>query len=90
MAGDLFGFAPPASEFKDIRNQKEAVAEEKAALCLELNKLCKTPPRSLGAASINSVRQWRATHASALKTLNAKDSSRQQLHAAINSLRAFE
>lgn len=41
---DLFGYAEPAAPFRDIRNTRESVAEEKARLCLELNAICKTPP----------------------------------------------
>lgn len=51
MAQDLFGHEPPESSvpaFKDIRDQREVVAEEKAVLCAELNRLCKTPPPLAG------------------------------------------
>lgn len=87
---DLFGHVPVAPEFRDIRNTRESVAEEKARLCLELNALCKTPPRSLGSASINRVREWRAAHKSALRALASKDSSRAQLASAINTMRSYE
>jgi hypothetical protein len=86
---DLFGHVAPAPEFVDIRNQRESVAEEKARLCMELNSLCKTPPRSLGAASIQVVRSWRAELKNAMKVLASKDSSRQQLTAAISTMRGF-
>lgn len=41
---DLFGYEPPQVPFKDIRNTRESVAEEKARLCMRLNELCRTPP----------------------------------------------
>lgn len=47
MSVDLFGPVPAAAPapFKDIRNQCESVAEEKARLCMELNRLLQTPPQ---------------------------------------------
>lgn len=90
MNADLFDYSPPAAPFKDIRNQRESVAEEKARLSLELNKLLKTPPRSLNGASVNRVREFFAEHARALKTLRSKDSSRNELQAAINAMRRFD
>lgn len=86
---DLFGYAPEAPAFVDIRNQRESVAEEKARLCMELNALCKTPPRSLNSASINTVRAWRVTHKAASSVLARKDSSRTELQSAIESLRMY-
>lgn len=89
MSADLFGFVEERPAFIDIRNTRESVAEEKARLCLELNALVKVPPRSLGAASIQTVRLWRLELKSAQKVLASKDSSRQALQSAINSLKAF-
>jgi hypothetical protein len=40
---DFIGGLPQAP-FKDIRNTRPSAAEEKAALCLQLGRLCKTPP----------------------------------------------
>lgn len=87
---DLFGHAAERAPFVDIKNQRPGVAEEKAALCMELNKLLQTPPRSLGSASIQLVRRWRFEHKAALAILKSKDSSRGQLQAAINTMRSFE
>jgi len=84
---DLFGHVAEWPAFIDIRNQRESVAEEKARLCMELNALCKTPPKSLNSASINTVRAWRATHKAACRVLASKDSSRADLQSAINSMR---
>lgn len=41
---DFIGGLPQAP-FKDIRNTRPSAAEEKAVLCLQLGRLCKTPPR---------------------------------------------
>lgn len=88
--GDLFGFEQPKLPFSnDIRNQRESVAEEKARLAFELNKLVKTPPKTLNSASINTVRAWFETQKMAAKVLSAKDSSRTQLLSAINSMQRY-
>jgi hypothetical protein len=61
MGADLFGHVEPAKEFRDIRNTRESVADEKARLCLELNSLCRTPPplaeRSLDQCSSRVARR---------------------------------
>lgn len=87
---DLFGHAPEAAPFKDIRNQRPSAAEEKAQLCLTLNRLLQTPPRALGAASIQRVREFKHAHKASLKVLQSKSSSRQELESAINTMRGFE
>lgn len=87
---DLFGHAAPRPEFKDIRDQRPSAAEEKATLCHELNRLLQTPPRSLGAASIQRVREFKHAHKQALRVLQSKGSSRPELLAAINSIKAFD
>jgi hypothetical protein len=87
---DLFGHIEPSAPFKDIGNQRPSVAEEKAQLCLTLNRLLQTPPRALGAASIQRVREWRYSHKQALRVLQNKASSRQELLTAINTMQGFE
>ena len=87
---DLFGHVQERAPFVDIKNQRESVAEEKARLVMELNELCRTPPRSLGAASIQTVRAWRMEWKSARRVLGSKTSSRQELQSAITSMRGFE
>lgn len=87
---DLFGHVIEPAPFVDIRNTRESVAEEKARLCMELNGLLKTPPQSLGAASIQTVRAFKYAHKTALKVFANKTSSRGDLQSAISSMRAFE
>lgn len=84
------GTPPPRHEFKDIRNQRESVAEEKARLCFELNALCKKIPKAIASASIQSTRQWLAVRDSSLATMRSKTSSRAQLMSAIQRLKEFE
>lgn len=41
---DLFGFEAPRAPFRDIRDQRPSVAEQKAILCKRLGELLRTPP----------------------------------------------
>lgn len=91
MSADLFGSVEtPPRVFKDIRNQRESVAEEKARLSLELHELLKRTPRFLSTASVQQVRQWKHAHTQAKKIAGAKESSRTELQTAINSMQGFE
>jgi hypothetical protein len=87
---DLFGHVDPATPFQDIRNTRPSAAQEKANLCAELNRLCRTPPRSLNSASIQTIRGWRQTHKDALRVLQSPRSSIPQLRSAITSLQQYE
>jgi hypothetical protein len=86
---DLFGFAEPRAEFKDIRNQRPSTAEEKAELCATLNTLLRRSPKPATVASIEQTRHFKHVHKTALKVLQNKASSRQELRSAINSISAF-
>ena len=86
---DLFGHIEERAPFVDIRNQRESVAEEKARLCQELNALLRATPKSLATASIQRVREFKYAHKQALKVLQSKSSSRQELLTAINSIQVF-
>ena len=84
---DLFGYAQERPEFKDIRNQRESVAEEKARLCGELNVLLRKTPRASAIATVQAVRVYKQAHKVALKVLQSKTSSRQELLSAIASMK---
>jgi hypothetical protein len=86
---DLFGFSAERPEFKDIRNQRESVAEEKARLCAELNSLLRRTPKPNAIASVQQVKQFQHAHKTALKVLQCKTSSRQELQSAITSMSAW-
>lgn len=87
---DLFGYAPPCAPFKDIRNQRDSVAEEKAELCAILNKMLRQIPESIRSASINKTRAYMAERERCLKTLKSSRSSRAELLSAINTMRQYE
>lgn len=87
---DLFGAVETPPAFIDIRNTRESVAQEKARLCMELNALLKKSPRASAIATVQTARQFKAAHKAALKALQAKDSSRTQLQAAINSMGFYQ
>jgi hypothetical protein len=83
---DLFGVVAEQPPFKDIRNQRESVAEEKARLCQELNGLLRRTPKAHAIASVQQVTAYKYAHKAALKVLQCKTSSRQELETAITSM----
>jgi len=89
MNADLFGHVQPKPEFRDIRNTRPTVAEEKAALCLELSRLCRVAPKSVAQGSINTVRAFTGELSRARKVLNKKTSSANDLRGAIEGVRRF-
>ena len=89
MSADLFGFAPTRPLFKDIANQRDSIAEEKARLCLALGVLCRTVPDAIKNADIKETRRWVADLERAKKTLSNKRSSVNQLTSAVNQMRSY-
>jgi len=75
--------------FRDIRNQRPSVAEQKAALALELGRLLTKPPASVVNGSVQKVREWQAARARAAKVAGSSRSSVPELTAAINNMRRF-
>jgi hypothetical protein len=84
--------APTAAvkPFKDIRNTRESVAEEKARLVMELGWLFRSPPPSVVNGSIQKVRQWTAAREAARKVAASARSSAHDLRSAITSMQGFE
>lgn len=87
---DLFGYTPPRAPFKDIRNQRDSVADEKAQLCAILNRMLRQVPDSIRGASINKTRAYMAERERCLKVLKSTRSSRVELQSAINTMRQYE
>lgn len=85
-AADLFGYAPPVAPFKDIRPQRNSVAEEKARLCLELGRLCQQVPEWVRGADVRRTRDWLAAVDRAKKVLGNKRSSTHVLGHAVRDM----
>jgi hypothetical protein len=83
---DLFGHQTPPQAFKDIRNTRPSVAEEKAQLCLALGEKVKRCPPSVASGSIQVTRAWVATQKAAIKVLKSSRSSVFDLQQAIKSM----
>lgn len=84
-------FDPPAPRpFVDIRNQRPSVAEQKAALCMQLRALCNHPPQSVVSGGIGAVRAWKSVQAECCKVAAKATSTVPQLESAINRMRAFK
>lgn len=90
MTTDLFGDVATPPPFIDMRNQRPSAAEEKAQLCLVLNRMLLRAPKALGSASIQTIRAYKHAHKQALKVLQSKTSTRPELETAINTMRGFE
>lgn len=86
---DWVGEAPAPKAFKDIRNTRPTVAEEKAELALKLGRLCNKVPPSINGASVDGVRAWRKARDAAAKVAASKRSSVQELTAAISNMQRF-
>lgn len=87
---DLFGFETPPRAFKDVRNQRPGVAQQKAELLLELGALIKVCPKAVANGSIQKVRQWRAKCEKARGVAGNPRSSVHDITRAIKSMRALE
>ncbi len=78
------------SAFRDIRNQRASIAEEKAERALRLGRLCMSiPPAIRSGGSVNLVREWQQARSAAAKVAGNKRSSVAELDAAINNMQRF-
>lgn len=86
---DWVSGAAQKKNFKDIRNTKPGVAEEKAQLSLLLGALINKAPSSINSASIDTVRRWKIDRTQAAKIAANKRSSVQELTSAITRMRSY-
>jgi hypothetical protein len=86
---DLFGYAAPVRPFKDIRKQRDSVAERKAELLLELGQLISKVPPAVRDGSIQVVRLWQSRRDAAAKVAGNRRSSIHDLTRAIGSLAEY-
>lgn len=86
---DLFGFSPPRPAFKDTRNTRPTVAQQKAELLLELGRLINRIPASVRDGSIQKTREWRFTREAAQKIAANSRSSVHDLTRAIGSMKPY-
>lgn len=81
FVGDL-----PKPEFKDIRNTKPFVAEEKARLALMLGDLVNKVPMSVRNGSVDQVRLWKMDREVSFKAVKNPKSSVNDLQSAISRM----
>ena len=86
---DFFGQQNRSAPFRDIRNTRPTVAEEKASLAFDLGRLCMRPPTSVVNGSIQATRAWVDAQKKALKLVKSPRASVQELTSAIGSMRSF-
>ena len=89
---DLVGGLPEQEPkpFKDVKNLRPTIAEEKAELCLRIGVLCRKPPPSVAHGSIQMTREWIAAMKSAMATAKKVRASVPELTAAISSMERFK
>ncbi len=76
-------------QFKDIRNTRPSTAEEKAALCLQLGRLCLKPPPGVVNGGIELTRRWVAAQKAGLALAKNSRASTVQLSMAVAAMRTF-
>ena len=75
---------------RSVRNMREAVAAEKAQLCLVLGELVnRIPPHIKGCASIQDVRAWRKDRDAAAKSLGGLRTSANELRGCISRMEPY-
>lgn len=77
---------PQAQPFKDIRNTRGSVAEEKARICLLLGARINTIPAMVRDGTIDQTRAWKRDREAAAKVCANKRSSVGDLESALNSM----
>lgn len=78
----------PRKPFKDIRNQRDSTAEEKAKLLLALGELINTiPPKIKGGGPVNDVREWKRVRGECAKVAGNARASVPDITAAISNMR---
>lgn len=80
----------PPQSFRDIRNTRPSVAEEKAQLTLILGRLCASVPHRVRNGSVNLTRDWMAAQKAAKSLAANSRASVLQLSGAIGAMRRFE
>jgi len=83
------GVAAAQKPFKDIRNTRPSVAEEKAMLLLDLGAMLKKPPDKVINGDVKISHEWVAARAAAAKIAGSSRSSSQEIRTAINNMRRF-
>jgi hypothetical protein len=81
---------PERKAFKDVRNLRPTVAEEKAELCLRIGFLCKKPPASIINGSVQMTREWVAARKAAMAAAGKVRSTVPELTSAVLRMERFK
>jgi len=81
---------PERKQFKDVKNLRPTIAEEKAELCLRIGVLCRKPPACVQNGSIQTTREWVAAMKSAMATAKKVRATVPELTAALSSMERFK
>jgi hypothetical protein len=72
--------------FKDIRPQRDSVAEEKAVLCELIGERCRKPPPEIINGSVDATRDWLKRAKDAMKGVANKRASVHELTGALSRM----
>lgn len=75
--------------FKDIRNQRDAVAEEKAVLCKQIGSICNKVPKNYSQMDVIQIRSFKKDREAAMKVAGSKRSSINDLTAALSNMQRY-
>lgn len=81
---------PDAPRFKDCKNLRPTIAEQKAELVLRIGTLCRKPPANVAHGSIQATREWVAAMKSAMAVAKKVRASVPELTAAVSSMERFK
>lgn len=79
----------PERKFKDIRNQRDAVAEEKAVLCKQIGSICNKVPKNYSQMDVIQIRSFKKDREAAMKVAGSKRSSINDLTAALSNMQRY-
>lgn len=71
---------------REVRDQRESVAQRKAELVLRLHELCRTPPDWVRSGSVQTTRRWLARQEKAAAVCKSARSSVNDLEMAIKNM----
>ena len=88
---DFVGDLPDAKtkEFRDVRNTRATVAQEKAFLVLRLHRLAQYCPKKVRDSGVMETAAWVARQSTAKKVAAKKSATVPELTTAIGSLEAY-
>jgi len=81
---------PERKPFKDVKNLRPTIAEEKAELCLRIGVMCRKPPASVCGGTVQATQVWVDAMKRALKVAKKSKATVPELTAVLSSMERFK